>query len=178
MNSEAEAHAEAFFEETNRQAFFAAMREVDRLPSVEAQLFKWFEIDSRYGIRSPFDYSGTNRFLEGNGFRLYVRGMRFGYGTRELWVLALARVELAEPLRSRGWFGVFLDLMWHLMPHDALLAEQVINPRLRLYFSRRSEFVQLGDSFLRLSARGTDHCPLRASLAGRSLASESRKPLA
>jgi hypothetical protein len=147
------------FTDHDQAKFMDSLRRIRRLPSVETQTVEWFRFDSAYGWRSRFGWKDTNCDLWRSGFRLYVRGMLRRHEDRQLWVFTVARVEIPERFRSRGWFGHYLEMCWRTMPHDGLVLEHVQNKRLYDHFSGQPEYIRFAQSFLRLSPRGIGECP-------------------
>jgi len=147
------------FSNEDRKGFIDAGRAILRLPSIETQTVAWFKYDTAYGWRSHFGWRNTNFDLVRNGFNVYVRGMLHQCDDRELWTFTIAKVEVPEKFRGRGWFENYLELAWRAMPHDAMVVEQVINRRLFDYFCRQPYYLRSDRSFLRMAPRGIEFCP-------------------
>src|SRR5690606_5181557 len=72
--------------------------------------------------------------LEYRGIDLYVRGGAshgFPSGNHSF---DIAKVQLREELRGKGWFRQFLALAERLNPWEALYVENVRNPQLQAMF--------------------------------------------
>lgn len=111
--------------------------QLNRIPSIELQLFKWISLVEADEIPDCVE-------LKRAGTRIWIKHARqalAGLGD-DVPVLTLSNIQLNPRLKGRGWLTEFVELCDTLIPWPALFVERVQNPRLPT-FLRRKGFIEL-----------------------------------
>lgn len=111
--------------------------QLNRIPSIELQLFKWISLVDAAEIPDCVE-------LKRAGTRIWIKHARqplAGLGDA-VPVLTLSNIQLNPRLKGRGWLTEFIELCDTLIPWPALFVERVQNPRLPA-FLRRKGFIEL-----------------------------------
>jgi len=143
--------------------------ELNRIPSIELQLLRWFSLVDSNLVQDCVD-------LKRDGSKIYVKRSRqhlpgFGNGVR---VFTLSNVFVNPRLQGKGWFTGFLDLCDELNPWAATYVESVQNARLP-EFLRRQGFIEIQHkNFYRPSKKWRSQNTWTAQQAAEAQASADR----
>jgi hypothetical protein len=139
-----------FFKDSGLAAEYARqIRRLERIPTLETQLIQAFRIIGRYG--GDFDPPYTGAFdLRRGGFHVYIRSDFWRLDKTPLWVLTVGTVEVPPRYWGRGWFRNFSEIVYHTMPHNALVLENVMNEAVYAAFSKKPDYIPFNqNSYLR-----------------------------
>lgn len=117
----------------------SAFERMVQLPTLETQTTECFRILEEFGpaLSRPFKCDFD---LQSNGFRLYAKSGFWKYDHQPLWGFSIASIEIPDEFRGRGWFGNFSEIVYHTMPHDMLVIEDVALASLTDALDRRAEY--------------------------------------
>jgi hypothetical protein len=118
-------------------AYFVKLR---RLPTIETQILECFRLFQEYGAEFPRPYTWNNIDLRRGQFRLYARSGFWSYDQQPLLGFAIETVEVKPRFQGRGWFRNISEIIYHTMPHDLLVVENVDDPALNQALRRKPDY--------------------------------------
>lgn len=118
-------------------AYFVVRR---RLPTLETQIIECFRLLQEFGPDFPRPYTWNNIDLRRGQFRLYARSGFWAYDNQPLMGFAIGTVEVHPRWQNRGWFRNISEIIYHTMPHDLLVVENVDHPALNHALRRKPDY--------------------------------------
>jgi hypothetical protein len=105
------------------------MLELNRLPSIEAQLAEWIDLmvarDTLKNLKIL-----PSATLRWKCFEVHCRWTNWRKVTsQEVHALEVARIHIPEGLRERGWFRTFVALLKRMSPTDGIIVEEASQAR-------------------------------------------------
>lgn len=110
------------------------LSELKRLPSIEAQVVEWIDLMVARDTVNEFTLipSATLRWA---GVEVHCRWSKWReVDGQKVRAFEVARINVPEKLRGRGWFRTFISLLKKVSPSDGIIVEeahQTRNPWMR-----------------------------------------------
>lgn len=119
-----------------------------QLPTPESQTMEWLLLDRTMREERGAHWSDMRMWLECDGFAIYLQTKGW-VRDANLVCLTLGNVKVAEQHRRKGWFKHYVNMCFALMPHQALVLEQVTNPGLYNWLAEQPRYERVDKTFLR-----------------------------
>jgi hypothetical protein len=119
-----------------------------QLPTPESRTMEWLQMDRIMREKRGAHRCDLRMWLECDGFSIYLQTKKWEQDAN-LVRLTLGNVTVPEQHRRKGWFKLYANMCFAMMPHAGLIVETVTNPELFNWLSQQPGYERVDRSFLR-----------------------------